>query len=57
MFWPLVLMRLSINCDDSHLTSLLVRRWLPDDVVFVDAMTLGSTGKIDKKELRAKYAL
>jgi fatty-acyl-CoA synthase len=33
-----------------------VARWqLPDDVVFVDDIPLGATGKIDKKVLRAKY--
>lgn len=30
--------------------------WVPDDVVFVDEIPLGATGKIDKKKLRAAYA-
>jgi fatty-acyl-CoA synthase len=30
--------------------------WVPDDVVFVDEIPLGATGKIDKKKLRASYA-
>jgi fatty-acyl-CoA synthase len=33
-----------------------VAKWqLPDDVVFVEDIPLGATGKIDKKVLRAKY--
>lgn len=30
--------------------------WIPDEVVQVDAMPLSSTGKIDKRRLRAEYA-
>jgi fatty-acyl-CoA synthase len=34
-----------------------VAKWqLPDDVLFVDDIPLGATGKIDKKVLRARYA-
>ncbi len=34
-----------------------VAKWqLPDDVVFVDALPLTATGKISKKDLRAKFA-
>src|SRR4030095_12919042 len=29
--------------------------WLPDDVVFVDALPLGPTGKVQKMQLREKY--
>ena len=29
--------------------------WLPDDVIFVDALPYGSTGKIEKKVLRERY--
>jgi fatty-acyl-CoA synthase len=29
---------------------------LPDDVVFVDALPMTATGKISKKDLRAKFA-
>jgi len=29
--------------------------WLPDAIVRVDAMPLATTGKIDKKRLRAEY--
>jgi acyl-CoA synthetase (AMP-forming)/AMP-acid ligase II len=30
--------------------------WIPSDVVFVDALPLGATGKVLKTELRAKFA-
>jgi 3-(methylthio)propionyl---CoA ligase len=34
-----------------------VAKWqLPDDVVFVDALPMTATGKISKKDLRAKFA-
>ena len=29
---------------------------MPDDVVFVDALPMTATGKISKKDLRAKFA-
>src|SRR4029453_9865508 len=29
--------------------------WLPDDVVFVDALPLGPTGKVQKMRLRERY--
>jgi fatty-acyl-CoA synthase len=29
--------------------------WLPDDVVFVPALPLGPTGKVQKMQLREKY--
>jgi fatty-acyl-CoA synthase len=29
--------------------------WLPDDVVFVDSLPVGGTGKVQKTELRQKY--
>ena len=30
--------------------------WIPDDVVFVDALPMTATGKISKKDLRSKFA-
>ncbi len=33
----------------------IARWWMPDDVVFVDALPLGSTGKIDKRGLRDRF--
>lgn len=35
----------------------IARWWMPDEVVFVSAIPLGPTGKIDKKALRAERAL
>jgi len=29
--------------------------WIPDDVVFVETMPLGATGKIQKSKLRETY--
>jgi fatty-acyl-CoA synthase len=33
----------------------IARLWMPDDVVFVDDIPLGATGKFDKKRLRELY--
>jgi acyl-coenzyme A synthetase/AMP-(fatty) acid ligase len=33
-----------------------VERWAPDDIVFVDALSHGATGKIQKMELRRRFA-
>ena len=33
----------------------IAKWWLPDDVVFVDSMPIGSTGKILKSELRKQF--
>ncbi len=38
------------------LDSKLAKWQLPDDVIFVDALPLGATGKVSKKDLRAKFA-
>jgi fatty-acyl-CoA synthase len=34
----------------------IAKWWLPDEVLFVEQIPLGPTGKIDKKALRASYA-
>jgi acyl-CoA synthetase (AMP-forming)/AMP-acid ligase II len=34
----------------------IAKWWLPDDVVFVEALSYGATGKIQKMELRRRYA-
>jgi fatty-acyl-CoA synthase len=34
----------------------IAKWWLPDDVVFVEEIPLGGTGKIDKKRLRERFA-
>lgn len=38
------------------LESKLAKWQLPDDVIFVDSLPLGATGKVSKKDLRAKFA-
>jgi fatty-acyl-CoA synthase len=38
------------------LAGKIARWWTPDDVLFVDDIPLGATGKIDKKRLRAEMA-
>ncbi len=41
------------------LMALLAERvakwWLPDDIIFVDGLPVGGTGKVQKEELRKKY--
>ena len=37
-------------------TCKIARWWTPDDVVFVDDIPLGATGKIDKKLIRQRFA-
>ena len=39
-----------------HLLNRVAKWWLPDRIIFVDDLPLGSTGKIDKKKLRANLA-
>jgi len=34
----------------------VARIWIPDDVIFVDALPLGATGKVQKSKLRELYA-
>ena len=38
------------------LETKLVKWWLPDAIEFVDALPLGATGKVLKRELRTKFA-
>ena len=38
------------------LAGKIAKWWTPDDVVFVDDIPLGATGKIDKKLLRQRFA-
>ena len=37
------------------LAQRVAKWWVPDDVVFLDALPVGGTGKVQKNELRAKY--
>ena len=39
-----------------HLHGKIAKWWTPDEVLFVDDIPLGATGKIDKKVIRAAYA-
>jgi fatty-acyl-CoA synthase len=39
-----------------HLSGRIAKWWMPDEVVFLDEIPLGATGKVDKKALRAKFA-
>ena len=39
-----------------HLASRLPKWWLPDDVIFVEALPTTATGKIRKTELRDAIA-
>jgi fatty-acyl-CoA synthase len=38
-----------------YLDGKIARWWMPDEVVFLDDMPLGATGKLDKKKLRARF--
>ena len=40
----------------AELKGTLAKWQLPDDVVFVDALPMTATGKVSKKDLRAKFA-
>jgi 3-(methylthio)propionyl---CoA ligase len=40
----------------AFLQTKLVKWWLPDAIEFVDALPIGATGKVLKRELRAKFA-
>ena len=40
----------------SYLDGKIAKWWMPDDVVFVDALSYGATGKIQKMELRQRFA-
>lgn len=39
-----------------YLTPRIAKWWLPDDIVFIDAIPKTSVGKFDKKVLRSRYA-
>lgn len=40
----------------AFLDGRIARWWMPDDVLFVDEIPLGATGKIDKKRIRQQLA-
>ena len=39
----------------AYLDGKIAKWWMPDDVVFVDEIPLGATGKIDKKLIRQRF--
>jgi fatty-acyl-CoA synthase len=39
----------------SFLSERVAKWWVPDEVLFVDALPVGGTGKVQKNELRQKY--
>jgi fatty-acyl-CoA synthase len=39
----------------SFLEQRVLKWWLPDGIEFVDALPLGPTGKVLKRELRARF--
>ncbi len=41
---------------DKLLDSKLAKWQLPDDVIFVDSLPIGATGKVSKRDLRTKFA-
>jgi fatty-acyl-CoA synthase len=59
---PLLLVRLRDGESASpeeflrFLDGKIARWWMPDDVVFVDDIPLGATGKIDKKLIRERFS-
>jgi fatty-acyl-CoA synthase len=59
---PLLLVKLKPGAEATqeaflqYLRGKVATWWVPDEVVFVDEIPLGATGKIDKKKLRAAYA-
>jgi len=40
----------------AFLEGKIARWWIPDDIVFVEALTYGATGKVQKMELRRRFA-
>ena len=40
----------------AFLEGKIAKWWLPDDIIFVEALTYGATGKIQKMELRQRFA-
>jgi fatty-acyl-CoA synthase len=38
------------------LADQVAKLWLPDEVIFVDALPIGPTGKVQKTVLRERYS-
>jgi 3-(methylthio)propionyl---CoA ligase len=41
--------------EHSALGTPVARWWVPDEVIFLDALPVGGTGKVQKTVLREKY--
>ena len=41
---------------NEHLESTLAKWQLPDRIIWVDALPMGATGKVQKSKLREEYA-
>ena len=48
----------NVSKDDinNFLSDKVAKWWLPDDIIFVDELPHGATGKLLKVELRDKYS-
>jgi fatty-acyl-CoA synthase len=53
---PLAGATVTVQSIAAHLEGKIAKWWMPDDVVFVDALSYGATGKIQKMELRRRFA-
>ena len=59
---PLLVVQLREGADPcgdaliAHLAARVAKWWLPDDVVFVEAVPLAATGKINKVALREQFS-
>jgi acyl-CoA synthetase (AMP-forming)/AMP-acid ligase II len=59
---PLLVVQLKAGADPcgealiAHLAERVARWWLPDDVVYLDAIPLAATGKINKMALRQQFS-
>jgi 3-(methylthio)propionyl---CoA ligase len=47
---------LTIVSIKTYLEGRIATWWIPDDVVFAEALSYGATGKIQKMELRQRFA-
>jgi 3-(methylthio)propionyl---CoA ligase len=41
---------------EAYLEGKIAKWWMPDDIVFVDSLGYGATGKVQKMELRRRFA-
>jgi acyl-CoA synthetase (AMP-forming)/AMP-acid ligase II len=53
---PTAGVRPTVQSIAAHLESKIAKWWIPDDVVFVEALSYGATGQIQKMELRRRFA-